>query len=73
MKSTPEIEKEVYKLRCLLATRDEKLKMDLYWGLLEECMDKDCENAGYVGELWTIYLSRKIELIDKRKRELTPS
>jgi hypothetical protein len=42
-------------------------------GLLEECMDKDCENASYVGKIWTIYLSRKIKLIDKRKRELTPS
>jgi hypothetical protein len=70
MKANVEVEKAVYKLRSQLKFTNDKVKMDLYWGLLEECMDQNCENASYVGELWTIYLTGKIDLIDKRKRKL---
>jgi hypothetical protein len=70
MKANVEIEKTVYKLRSQLKFANDRIKMDLYWGLLEECMDQNCENASYVGELWTRYLTGKIELIDKRKKDL---
>ena len=73
MKANVEIERTIDKLRSQLKFSSDKAKMDLYWSLLEECMDQNCDNATYVGELWLLYLNGKIELIDKQKRELNAS
>jgi hypothetical protein len=73
MKENVEIGRTVASLRSQLKFSSDKTKLDLYWSLLEECMDQHCDNATYVGELWLLYLNGKIELIDKRKREMNES
>ena len=70
MKGNVEIAKTIKRLSYLLKDVDDSIKMDLYWGLLQDCIGRNCANANYVGQLWTRFLTQKIEQIDKTKKEL---
>jgi hypothetical protein len=57
-------------LRRLLKNEEDTVKLDLYWNLLKECMDKKAKNAEYVGDKWTQFLTEKLEFLSRRKEEL---